>query len=65
MNLTKDQMVDITILDAHGKVMISTEIPVKAGKSYNRIDLNNTSQGVYFIKVLGDKLNTIEKLVVR
>ena len=65
LNLTKEQEVTISVLDVNGKMISSETIPVNAGISFNRIELNNLQQGVYFIKVLGDKLNTIEKLVIR
>ena len=65
MSLTKDQQITISVLDVNGKMISSETIPVNAGISFNRIELNNLQQGVYFIKVLGDKLNAIEKLVIR
>ena len=65
LNLTKDQKVTISVHDVNGKMISSETIPVNKGISFNRIELYNLQQGVYFIKVLGDKLNTIEKLIIR
>jgi hypothetical protein len=65
LNLTKEQEVTISVLDVNGKVISSETIMVNAGLSFNRVELNTLMQGVYFIKVVGDKLNTIEKLVIR
>ncbi len=66
LNLANLQEVSISILNMQGG-MISTENyqPVAAGLSKTELSLLNLTKGVYFIKVNGDKLNIIQKLVIQ
>ncbi len=65
LNLEEMQDVTITLMDMQGKEIFSNSILVNAGLTVNTIEMKNLQQGIYFIKVKANKLNTIEKLLVK
>ena len=65
LNLEEMQDVTITLMDMQGKMIFSNSILVNAGFTVNPIEMKNIEQGVYFIRVKANKLNTIEKLLVK
>jgi len=65
MNLVNSQQVMISILDIQGRVIATEDYQPAAGLSKTEINLSNLDKGVYFIKVFGDNLNTIQKLVIQ
>ena len=65
LNMVKDQKIIISVINIQGKEVFSKTLSVKAGISVNQFKLNNIEQGVYFIKIVGNKLDIIEKLVIR
>ena len=65
LNLTNEQHVTIYITDMQGKTWSINKYLVTAGISVNSLDLEGLYSGVYFVRISGDKLNTVEKLIVK
>jgi hypothetical protein len=65
LNLEESQDVTIIVMNMNGKEIFSNSILVNAGLTVNPVELKNLQQGVYFIRVKGNKMNAIEKLLVK
>ena len=65
MNLEKSQMLTISILDIHGRLIVSNDYQKAAGLLKTKLNLDKFDKGVYFIRVLGEELNTIQKLIIQ
>jgi hypothetical protein len=65
MNLAKAQEVTILVTDMQGKLISTTTIIATAGLSSTTLDLDGLFIGVYFVRISGDNLNTVEKLIVK
>lgn len=64
LNLERPQNVTITVVDIQEKILAVKKIQLNEGKSNNQIDLSNLKNGIYFIKIQGDNLNVIRKLIM-
>jgi hypothetical protein len=65
LNLTKAQQVSISVMDIQGKVISITLIEPNAGLSVNPLDLSELNPGVYFLRISGNSLTMVEKLILK
>ncbi len=65
MSLEKSQLLTISILDIHGRGIVVNDYHENAGLFKTEINLINFDKGIYFVKVKGDHLNTIKKLIIQ
>lgn len=60
---TSDNNVQINIFNMNGQKVFSKQFNEVSSRQEESIDLDSTTKGVYLIKVSGDKLNQIVKIV--
>jgi len=64
LDLTADDVVNVTILNTIGEVVYQvTDLTVK-GQMATSIDLSTLAEGVYYLKLDGNNTNTFEKIVI-
>ena len=56
--------VTINVVDMNGRTLI-TESVTCGSECEKRIDVEKLAQGTYFVRVLGDNVNSVRKLIVR
>ena len=56
--------VEINIVDMNGRT-VTTEIINCGSDCEKRLDVTGLAQGTYFVRVLGDNINSVRKLIVR
>ena len=64
MNLDKSQKLIITVTNIEGRVITTNEIYREAGLTIAPFDLNSFSRGVYIIRISGESLTSLQKLIV-
>jgi len=65
MNLAKAQNMTISIHDLNGRMITANDFRPSTGLFKTEMNVSNLDRGVYLIKVSGDKLNTIQKLIIQ
>ena len=59
-----DGLVEISIVDMNGR-LLQTETLECGSNCEKRIDVDNLAQGTYFVRILGNNINSVRKLIVR
>lgn len=59
-----DGALTVTVMDMSGRALKSEQVYCNSGCTH-RVDLNGLAQGAYFVRVTGDKVNSVSKLIVR
>ena len=57
-------MVRISVVDINGRMIRSEQINCGID-CCKYIDVNNLAQGTYFIRIIGENINSVRKLIVR
>ena len=63
--IEKDELVTITMFDLLGKEITAQPIMLSKGNQAVNIDLTNTIDGIYFVRVAGQHKYATQRLVVR
>lgn len=56
--------IQVQLLSFDGKTLQSKNIEINTGSNQSEFDLNNFSNGIYFIMVKGENINQIQKLII-
>ncbi|MBR6441037.1 MAG: T9SS type A sorting domain-containing protein, partial [Bacteroidales bacterium] len=56
--------VRIAVVDINGRVAASETMEC-AGDCVKTMNVDNLSQGAYFVRITGEKVNMVKKLIVR
>ena len=55
--------VQVEVIDISGRTQLSLTLP--AGTESTQLSTSQLRQGAYFVRVTGDSINTVKKLIVR
>lgn len=55
----------IDIIDMNGRKVATQTCEAERGAMRVRLDLSRLTNGAYFVRIYGDNLNIVKKLVVR
>ncbi len=59
LNMDKTELVEVSILNTLGQIVVNKQFGNISGANTLNLDLNNLSQGMYFVKIrIGDKIYT-------
>jgi hypothetical protein len=63
INSNSDCDLSFTIFDVLGKEVLSNQLNIRSGNSTSKLNLNQLPSGIYFIRLYGNNINIIERLV--
>ena len=63
INTSKAQVVELTLLDATGKIVKSEQLGVVSGENSHQIQLSGLTGGVYFLRVTGSDFSITRQLM--
>ena len=56
-------MVNLTLFDINGKIIVKKDRIILSGKSTERINVNNLATGIYFVRLASDKFMYVNKVM--
>lgn len=57
------EMVNLTLFDINGKIIVKKDRIILSGKSTERINVNNLATGIYFVRLASDKFMYVNKVM--
>ncbi len=60
-----DDDVNLYVFDNTGKMVYKTNMDIRGNKTISTIDLSNLAKGMYTLRLYGDHINRVQKLIIQ